>query len=101
MCSSLITPQGVRRLQERNQKIDARKEENSALARRFEAEMYTPDVTVVLEWCYSGVTVVSQLCNSGVTMVLMCTPSCVLNTFYHVFTYTSKELCVCIHHFYL
>jgi hypothetical protein len=27
-------------------------------------------VTVVLQWCYSGVTVVLQWCYSGVTMVL-------------------------------
>jgi hypothetical protein len=29
-----------------------------------------PNVTVVLQWCYSGVTVVLQWCYSGVTVVL-------------------------------
>jgi hypothetical protein len=29
-------------------------------------------VTVVLQWCYSGVTVVLLWCDSGVTLMLQC-----------------------------
>jgi hypothetical protein len=33
-------------------------------------------VTVALQWCYSGVTVVLQWCYSGVTVVLQCVYTC-------------------------
>jgi hypothetical protein len=36
-------------------------------------------VTVVLQWCYSGVTVVLQWCYSGVTVVLVVLQWCYSN----------------------
>jgi hypothetical protein len=40
------------------------------ITRIADAGCATVPVTVVLQWCYSGVTVVLQWCYSGVTVVL-------------------------------